>query len=331
MPHRFLGVHSTPACGSFVPGPVVAPASRRKDPAERASWMGRARAEEASRTWARAVWSYSRASEARPGDTAAQAGYDRTLGFYNKERAAQYFRWGREAESRGFLLEAQRQYDGAAQLDPSDPAIAAARMRLKALVSSSASAGATADPRVVALLKEAASLSAQGKREEALASLKKARALYPDDKALDDFEKSMTALPTPAPAAKGPDPVVERLLTESEIYLRKGRSDLARDTWKRVLEVDPHNTDVQDKLRSVTAGAPAVKAVSHEDQARAQSLYEKGLKAYLAGYTQKAVDDWEAALSLDPSHMDALNNLVRARLELSRPEGIPLQREGSSP
>jgi tetratricopeptide (TPR) repeat protein len=272
--------------------------------------MRQAAIEEGSHGWLRALWDYRRAQGKKPDDPMAREGYLRTLTAYNRERAAQYYQWGREAESRGFLLEAQRQYDWASQLDPSDHNLQEAQERLRALTPSGGPTGAMADPRVVGWLKECVALSAQGKREEARQMLQKAKILYPDDKALDDFEKAITTEPVPQTTQPGSDP-------ESEIYLRKGRSDLARQTWQRVLVVDPSNNDAKNKLAASDPGAAPLKPVPSEDQVKARNLYEEGLIVYLRGDTRKAIEYWEKTLALDPNHENALNNLVRARLELS--------------
>jgi tetratricopeptide (TPR) repeat protein len=181
-------------------------------------------------------------------------------------------------------------------------------------------------------LKQSASLVAQNRREEARQIFQKAKSLYPNDPALGDFEKALTTEPAALPPpSQGNDPVVERLLAESEIYLRKGRADLARETWKRVIQVDPGNAEVKARLESELPGASQSKTASPGERARAQSLYEKGLKAYLSGDTRKAVGYWEEALNADPQHMNALNNLVRAKLELSIFRSNPPSSEGTSP
>ncbi len=297
-----------------------------------AALLKKAASEEKAQSWSNAVWTYRRALEKKPGDAAATEGYRRSLEAYNRARAAQFYRWGAEAESRGFLLEAQRQYEWAAQLDPTQPALRAARDRLRTLTPSVAPSGALADPRVVDWLRQSAALAAQNRREEAGQVFQKAKNLYPNDPALANFEKALTTQPAPvAPATQGSDPLVERLLAESEIYLRKGRSDLARETWKRVIQVDPENTEVKAKLEAEETGASRVKTASPDDQARAQDLYERGLKAYLSGDTRKAVNFWEEALNADPQHVNALNNLVRAKLELSSFRSNPSAPEGTAP
>jgi tetratricopeptide (TPR) repeat protein len=91
-----------------------------------------------------------------------------------------------------------------------------------------------------------------------------------------------------------------------------------------VLEADPGNAAATAKLEASGTGTSAARTASPEDARKAQALYERGLQSYLAGDTRKAVEHWEEALNLDPQHTNALNNLVRARLELSgarAPEG----------
>ena len=52
-----------------------------------------------------------------------------------------------------------------------------------------------------------------------------------------------------------------------------------------------------------------------EESREAQDLYQKGLQAYLNGDMGEAVKDWQATLKIDPHNVNALNNLVRAKLE----------------
>ena len=285
-----------------------------EDPEGYNALMRRGATQESAGRYVESLWTYRRALDKKPSDPAALSAYQRSLTGYNRARSAEFYRWGREAETRGFLLEASRQYDWAVQLDPANADYRAAKTR----VASQTPTGAMADPRVVQWLQKSAALSTQGRRAEALDLVRQARSLYPGDPTLKAFEDDLSAVPTPQPTPVQVDPLEARLMAESEIYLRKGRSDLAEETWMRVLELDPSNAGVQAKLKAAEAGASPIRTASPTERARAQVLYETGLKAYLAGDTRRAVDLWEKALDLDPNHANAMNNLVRARLELDQ-------------
>jgi len=283
-----------------------------EDPDGYVALMRKATDDESHSKWNEALWTYRRALQKAPDDPKAQSGWERTLAAYNHERADHYLTFGRQAELRGFAIEAQHNYEWALQLDPSMQEAQEALSRVKA----DSPSGALSDSRVVRWIQEAASLAAQGDRVHAAEILQKAQAQYPQDAALQDFMKVLAAAPITQTLQA--DPAVERLMAEAEIYQHKGRADLASSSWKQVLSVDPQNTRAAEKLRAARTKTSASQTIPAADRQKAQSFFEHGLKAYLNGDVHEAIKDWESSLAYDPSHENALNNLARARLEISR-------------
>lgn len=287
-----------------------------EDPDSFPALLRKADAESASSHWNEALWTYRRALLKSPGDPSALAGWHRALAAYNHERAEAYVVFAHQAESSGLTAEAQRDYEWALQLEGGHPEAQAGLARVK----SQAPTGALADARVLRALQEAAALSAQGRRAEASKRLAEAKALHPGDPALDNLIQVLTAAPvtqTVVQTVVQSDPAVERLLAEAEIYQRKGRGDLAVESWRKILSVDPKNTEASGRLKAARSEKSTERSVSPANRRLAQELYEKGLRAYLDGDVREAIQDWESALARDPGHENALNNLARARLEVS--------------
>jgi tetratricopeptide (TPR) repeat protein len=277
--------------------------------------MRYARDAAARQDWRAAFWYGRQACALRPKDALLAREKDEALRKYNLQRAAGYFGQGIQGEKQGLLIEAKRYYEWAVALDPGNSQYPAAGALLAERIHSQMTSnapplnqGALADAKVVALVKESAGLAERGKLKPARDSMRRALALYPRDKILGYF---MAILESGSKVAR--DPQVERLISEAEIYEKKGRQDLARQAWKEVLQRQPDHALAINKVSGADAVRPSLSAA---DAARAEELYENGLKAYLNGDTPKAVELWEAVLKIDPGHVNALNNLARARLEM---------------
>ncbi|HXC64969.1 MAG TPA: tetratricopeptide repeat protein, partial [bacterium] len=87
----------------------------------------------------------------------------------------------------------------------------------------------------------------------------------------------------------------------------------ARRAWEKVLKADPDNVLARQALQEAQARPTPVPPAQ---QARAQELFNRGLAAYQAGDLPKAMELWQEVLRIDPGHLDAQNNLLRARIEL---------------
>lgn len=276
------------------------------------------------KNWRWALWYYSEALKLNSADPQVRAEKQAALQNYNKERAAQYFGLGQAAESQGYFTEAQRDDAWAAQLDPQEPQYQQAADRLKNQpvspgLSDTKGLSGLSDPKVQNLLSRVLELLSKGEKKKALDLLSRAQSLHPQDPLLTRLSKSLagsssfvSSKPSPGSSAHS-NPQTEQLLLEADLYVQKGRPDLARENWKKVLAIDSSNPQAREKL--VESKAEGEKSLTPEENQKAQELYQKGLQAYLNGDMSEAVKDWQKTLQADPHNVNALNNLVRAKLE----------------
>ena len=276
-------------------------------------FLSKARGAAQTKNWRTALWYYLEALKIKPNDASVFSEKQDSLTHYNQERAAQYFALGQTAEAQGSLTEAQRDDDWAAQLDPTQSQYQAAAIRLK---NQPASTGLAAEPKAHDLLSRAFAALAQGDRKTAGELLTQGQTLYPNDPWFAQLSQSLLKTTTAAAAA---NPQVSQLLLEADLYAQKGRPDLAREDWKKVISLDPSNAQAGAKLSETSPGAE--EKLTAEQSRQAQDLYQKGLRAYLNGDNTEAVKDWQETLKIDPNNLNAQNNLVRAKLEAG--EGTP--------
>jgi tetratricopeptide (TPR) repeat protein len=203
------------------------------------------------------------------------------------------------------LAEAQRDDEWAAQLDPANPQYQQAADRLK----NQPSTPALANPQANDLLTQAFDGLAKGERKKAADLLRQGQKYYPNDPWFARLAQSLSQNAV-SPAANAQ---VDRLLLEADLYNQKGRPDLAREDWKKVLTLDPSNGSAAAKLEQSAPGSG--EKLTPEQTQEAQDLYQKGLRAYLSGDNAEAVKDWQDTLKIDPNNLNAQNNLVRAKLE----------------
>jgi tetratricopeptide (TPR) repeat protein len=279
--------------------------------------LDKARQAVQAKNWRAAEGYYSEAVKLNASDPQVLAEKQTALQNYNKERAAQYFALGQSAESQGYLAEAQRDDAWAVQLDPQEPQYQQAVEHLKtkpsapvSVVADAKTASALSDPKVQDLLSQVLDLLAKDKKKEAMVLLTQAQNLYPQDPLLSRLSQSLTGPVSPSHS----NPQTEQLLLEADLYVQKGRPDLARENWKKVLAIDSSNPQAKEKLAESQTGG-AEKLLTPEENQKAQELYQKGLQAYLNGDIPEAVKDWQETLQIDPHNVNALNNLVRAKLE----------------
>jgi tetratricopeptide (TPR) repeat protein len=257
------------------------------------------------KNWRTANWYYSQALKLNPSDPQVVAEKQTALQNFNQERAAQYYELGQAAENQGNFTEAQRDDAWAAQLDPSNTQYQQAADRLK----NQEALSGLSDPKVQDLLSRVLDLLLKGEKKKAVDLLSQAQSLHPQDALLARLSQSLIG-PVSSPHAS---PQVEQLLLEADLYNQKGRPDLAREDWKKVLTLDPSNDSAAAKLEQSAPGAG--EKLTPEQTQEAQDLYQKGLRAYLSGDNTEAVKDWQDTLKIDPNNLNAQNNLVRAKLE----------------
>ncbi|HXB96435.1 MAG TPA: tetratricopeptide repeat protein, partial [bacterium] len=258
--------------------------------------------------WEDALFFYRRALDQQPGDAALAAGLAQAQAQLDRQRSVTYFAAGQRAQARGDLAEAVADFHWAAHLNPGWQAAAAAL----AVVQAALPQGPMADPRYQTRLASVLGYMAQRRPKRALDELEGLRQSYPQDAALLALENDLGAqLKKPGTARE--HAATLRSMEEALRFQAKGQAGLARQSWEKVLRADPDNALARQALQEADAKPTPVPAAQ---QARAQELFNRGLAAYQAGDLPKAMDLWQKVLRIDPGHLDAQNNLLRARIEL---------------
>ena len=102
------------------------------------------------------------------------------------------------------------------------------------------------------------------------------------------------------------------LTSQADLYLSKGRPDMAKKKLEEALRSQPQNPELKAKLAGLENPGTQVSA----DRANlAQRLYDAGLQKYMEGDLEGAILSWEDALKANPNLTRAQNNLVHAQLE----------------
>jgi tetratricopeptide (TPR) repeat protein len=258
--------------------------------------------------WEDALLFFRRALEQQPGDVVLTQGLAQAQSRLDLQRSASYFAAGQRAQARGDAAEAVADYRWAAHLNPGSTDFAAALASAQSLLPQ----GPMADPRYQARLGTILTHMGQRWTRRALEELEDLRKDFPQDAALQALEGDLDAqLKKPASGRQNAGTL--RSMEEALRYAGKGQPELARQAWEKVLKADPDNALARQALQEARAKPTPVPAAL---QARAQELFNRGLAAYQAGDLPKAMDLWQQVLRIDPGHLDAQNNLMRARIEL---------------
>ena len=266
-------------------------------PAQQWVWRDMALQAQAQGQWEDAVLFFRRALDQQPGDPALDL-----------QRSASYFAAGQRAEARGDLAEAAGDYRWASHLNPASPDYAAALARAQAALPQ----GPMADPRYQARLGSVLAYMGQRQPKRALEELEALRQGYPQDQALLALESDLSGqLKKSGPPKE--QAAALRFMEEALRFAGKGQPELARRAWEKALKADPDNVLARQALQEAEAKPTPVPPAQ---QARAQELFNRGLVAYQAGDLPKAMQLWQEVLRIDPGHLDAQNNLMRARIEL---------------
>lgn len=259
--------------------------------------------------WKNAFWYYQQACLLRPSDPAALQGRSETLKKFNLQRALAYYKAGKDAEKQGYFLEAQRDYEWALALAPGESRYAEARDQIK----ESMSHGALGDIRVRNLLEKSVDLLREGERTKAVKKIRQAEELYPEDVFLRYVARTF-GRKAQSPVERG-NRKMQQLAVEAEIYRSKGRMDLARENWKKMLEDDPGNALAQESLAESQDETSSPTQLTGSQKYRIQGLLQEGLRAYAGGDSQTALADWQEVLQIDPLNVNALNNITRVKME----------------
>ena len=270
----------------------------------------KAQENEARGDWEKANLYYLECISLKNG-SAAEEGHRRVLVEYNRQRAAQYYNEGQEAQQRGMIFDAQNDYEMAARLSP-DNAQYTEALSQAALEA----ARASIDNEVAEAIRQISALIARGDSKGALRSVSQALQRHPHNPALELIQASLgqeeVSEAKAPPAVKAAKEAAKLVTAEADLYLAHGQVDMARDNLEKALKANPNNTQIKIKLIRLAAPTPVV---SPGNARLAQDLYEKGLRNYLDGNLAEAIKNWDKSLKSDPTNRRVQNNLIRAKIE----------------
>jgi tetratricopeptide (TPR) repeat protein len=229
----------------------------------------------------------------------------------NLATAQKFYQDGMAAQQKGALFEARSDLGMAAKLAPDQADYAKALDQINQLFIQRITELTSTERKIDEYVGRISRAISKGDKKSADRALQEALGKYPQEPALELIQKMM-ALWEKGGEKNPPNRAVQLLENEADLYLSKGRPDLAKDSLQEALKAQPSNQSVKDKLAQLDQAAPVV---SVENAQKAEMLYEKGLQCYLAGDLDGAIAAWEEALKANPDHMKARNNLVRAKVE----------------
>jgi tetratricopeptide (TPR) repeat protein len=277
-----------------------------------AEYMRKAGEAEAQGRWDKANWYYLECFSIKP-EKAAIDGHNRVLANFNRERAERCYKDGQEARKKGFLLEARNDTELAVKLAPQNRDYSNALAQITEEL-----ARMTSDEEIVESIQQVSRRVAKDDKEGALRIVTQALEKHPRQPALELVKRSLEGetevadAPVSTTAAKEAKQAAKLVTTEADLYLSRGRADLAKENLQKALETNPQSAEIKRKLAKLEA---PVAVISPEKVKLGQELYEKGLQKYLEGDLNGAIHDWEEALKADPTNTRVQNNLVRAKIE----------------
>ncbi|MFH1353233.1 MAG: PorV/PorQ family protein [bacterium] len=109
---------------------------------------------------------------------------------------------------------------------------------------------------------------------------------------------------------------------ELEHYYNKGVSMFKKEQWGQaqaafqwVFKTEPQYKEAKEYLGKIET---ELNNLAEKNKSEAQELYTQGLRAYTSKKLKKAIELWEKAVELDPSHTKANTSLKRAKEELKK-------------
>jgi tetratricopeptide (TPR) repeat protein len=163
-----------------------------------------------------------------------------------------------------------------------------------------------AEPYVRSFIESAEKAQRQGRQDEALALLEKARSLDP----------SHPSLPAAAyqPEHDESNDRIRELLDEGQRALDRGDHQGAIDSWSRIFLIDIDHGEATRRIEN----ARRLKA---ENERKIEEAFHEGVSLWEIGTTDKAREQFERVLRLDSSHPGARDYLERmdARAALDSP------------
>jgi len=228
----------------------------------------------------------------------------------SQAKAEKYYQDGLAAEQKGALFDALYDLAMAAKAMPANLDYARALVRVNdAFTAKAQNSGSEA--KIDEIVRRVSDAVSRDKRQSALKLLAEGLRKYPHQPALELIQRMLDSGEGVTPGS-APNQAVQILENEADLYIAKGRPDMAKKSLEEALKTQPKNAEVKKKLSQLDS---PVQTVSPDKMKLAEELYEKGLQCYLSGDLDGAVRNWEEALKNDPNHTKAQNNLVRAKLE----------------
>lgn len=153
-----------------------------------------------------------------------------------------------------------------------------------------------AEPYLRSFIESAEKAQRQGRQDEALALLEKARSLDP----------SHPSLPPVAykPVHDESNDRIRELLAEGQRSLDRGDHQGAIDSWSRIFLIDIDHGEATRRIEN----ARRLKA---ENERKIEEWFHEGVSLWEMGTTDKARDQFERVLGLDSSHSGARDYLER--------------------
>jgi tetratricopeptide (TPR) repeat protein len=94
---------------------------------------------------------------------------------------------------------------------------------------------------------------------------------------------------------------------------KSGKWSEAKAAFEWVLKRESNNIKAKEYIRDLEV---QINKLTQENKEKAHQLYTQGLRAYTSKNLKKAIELWEKALQLDPSHVKAKKSLERAKEEI---------------
>jgi len=285
---------------------------------------------------------FQKALALAPGLAEATDGLDRLDSLVNS-MFAQEVQWGRRARSAGHLDQAKTHFRNALDLKASAEirrelaAIDQARdSKIDSLLSAARQARSRKDYAKARTLyrrilesnpKHAARSELEALEAEAATAiagfLNNARRNMLNDKyqaALSDYRQVLDLDPANQDALTGLEKgrnmlksSIDNLVSTGQQAMDKGDYKSAEDNFKKVLVLDPYNTQAQTSLQRLDQIRLSGTQTGDEEQ-----LYLRGIELYTKGKYAEAVDAWKKVLIISPRHDKARMNIEKAERKLQK-------------
>ncbi len=247
---------------------------------------------------AEAYSEYARALKLDPDSRPANEGLSKAQGQIGKVIAIR-MKKGRVSERMGDFKEARQQYESALEINPEH---APAKEALTALKNN-------LTKKMKKKFSQAAQQAKQNKLKSAAKHYRQVLKLAKVFMSVAWQEKTMASLSrVNARIAE----LVKQNLFEGKAAFKSGKRIKAKTLFSRVLKLDPRNKTANKYILKLTGSASPVKVTAE----LIKTTYYRGVDYYVRGQIEKAIQEWQKVVGLDPEHQDARINIERAKAKL---------------